>query len=246
MDLPWYVWMMCKSLPGVRAILFDAVGTLIAPKPAVADVYHAAGRRHGSELSRDEVSRRFSTAFRRSRTSTAPTNEQRERETWRRIVADVFTDVANCELLFQELWDHFASPICWRLYDDVRDCWPRLAERGYILGVASNFDERLIAICQAHPPLNTCGHLFWSAQLRVRKPDPVFYQRVAKRLQLQPAELLLIGDDVHSDYFGAKAAGWRSLLIIRESDPAVPNTVRQADIIHSIADIPKLLACEIA
>lgn len=232
---------MCGSLRGVRVILFDAVGTLITPKPAVADVYQAAGLRHGSELVRDEVSRRFSSAFRRTRTPTAPTNEQRERETWRQIVADVFTDVANCELLFHELWDHFAAPRHWGLYDDVRDSWRQLTERGYILGVASNFDERLTGICQAHPPLNTCGHLFWSAQLQVRKPNPVFYQRVAERLQLQPAELLLIGDDVHSDYFGAKAAGWRSLLIIRESEQPTPGEVRQADIIHSIADIPRLL-----
>ena len=244
MDFPWYLGMMRPALHGVRAVLFDAVGTLITPKPAVADVYHAAGRRHGSALARDEVSRRFSNAFRRTRTPTAPTNEQRERETWRQIVANVFTDVTDCELLFHELWDHFATPSCWRLYDDVSSAWQELTQREYTLGVASNFDERLIGICQTHPPLNNCQHLFWSAQLRVRKPDPAFYVRVAERLQLEPAELLLIGDDLHNDYLGARAAGWRSLLIVRESSRTVPDTIGQADTVRNLTEIPRLLAVE--
>jgi putative hydrolase of the HAD superfamily len=230
------------DLRDVRAILFDAVGTVMTPEPSVAQAYHAAGRRHGSELSRDEVSRRFSAEFRRTRTSTDATNECRERENWRQIVANVFTDVVHTESLFDELWEHFAVPAHWRLFDDVQECWQQLAGRGLILGIASNFDERLVGICQAHPPLNECDHVFWSAQMGIRKPNLEFFKRVAERLQLEPAQLLLIGDDLHNDYWGAKTANWRSLLINRKSANPIPGHFPRADLIHSIAEILELLA----
>src|SRR5690606_20106058 len=56
-------------LPGVtrperiRAVAFDAVGTLIHPDPPVAAIYEEISRRHGSRLTRDDVARRFRDAF---------------------------------------------------------------------------------------------------------------------------------------------------------------------------------------
>src|SRR5262245_26831348 len=37
-----------RHLAGVRAVVFDAVGTLITPDPPAPAVYSAVGRRHGS------------------------------------------------------------------------------------------------------------------------------------------------------------------------------------------------------
>ena len=66
----------------IRAIYFDAVGTLIHPEPAAHRVYSEAGRRHGSLLSPEEIRVRFGHAFRRQeeadRTSGWRTSEARE------------------------------------------------------------------------------------------------------------------------------------------------------------------------
>jgi hypothetical protein len=50
----------------IRWIAFDAVDTLIKPIPSVAAIYHAAGLRHGSRLSLEQISARFRLAFARA------------------------------------------------------------------------------------------------------------------------------------------------------------------------------------
>ena len=51
----------------VKAVFFDAVGTLIHPEPSAATVYHSVGMRHGSRLDHATVKARFRAAFRRQR-----------------------------------------------------------------------------------------------------------------------------------------------------------------------------------
>ena len=52
-------------LTGIRAVVFDAVGTLIHPEPAAPLVYAAVGCRYGSQRTSEEIAVRFREAFRR-------------------------------------------------------------------------------------------------------------------------------------------------------------------------------------
>jgi putative hydrolase of the HAD superfamily len=217
---------------GYQAILFDAVGTLIYPHPPVPEVYHRIGRRYGSRKSPDQIASRFREAFwRAERLSTGPehqatradvmdrppTNHQSERNRWCEIVAEVFDDVPNARGgLFADLWEHFARGRHWRVFDEVADIWERLEGR-FTLGVASNFDDRLVAICHVTPPLNRCRHLFWSADVGFPKPSPEFYRLVQRRLGLEGKQILMVGNDPLNDFRGARAAGWNALLVERAS-----------------------------
>ena len=116
----------------LRAILFDAVGTLIHPNPPVAAVYSAAGRRFGVEIDENELQLRFRAAFARQEAIDRQqhglkTSPQRERDRWREIVGEVFVGATltlqSQEDMFQALWDHFARPESWRIDDDVLPCW---------------------------------------------------------------------------------------------------------------------------
>ena len=49
---------------GVRAVVFDAVGTVIHPDPPAAEVYVEVGRRFGSRLGMADIVGRFAAAFR--------------------------------------------------------------------------------------------------------------------------------------------------------------------------------------
>jgi putative hydrolase of the HAD superfamily len=51
--------------------------------------------------------------------------------------------------------------------------------------------------------------VFASCDLGARKPDREFFDRLAERLNLEPANLLLI-DDSHENVAGARAAGWNA------------------------------------
>ncbi len=253
---------MQQALAKLRAVQFDAVGTVMTPEPAEAEVYHAAGQRYGSSLSREEVARRFFTAFRgarepqnltpssaRGNTNHVPkrdpawtTDEPREREAWRFIVNKVFSDVENAHgALFDDLWQHFATPQNWRTYDEVPSVWQEVIDNGFQVGVASNFDKRLLTICRALSPLSNCHNVFWSAQLGARKPDERFFRAIEAHLELPPSQLLLVGDDLDNDYMGARSAGWHALLLVRD-DKTVPAQLPAEHVIRSLSALRGLLA----
>lgn len=200
----------------IRAVLFDAVGTLIYPQPSVAEVYHREAQKLGSKYSENEIAGRFRAAITRHHQG-GQTSEHQERERWRKIVYDVIDDVADTqELLLSELWQHFGAASSWRLFEDVAPTWQDLSRRGYLLGIASNFDSRLRTICRGLPPLTECRHVFVSSEVGFPKPEPKFYRAVEAQLALGPDQILLIGDDHAADVAGPLAAGWQAIWLRRD------------------------------
>src|SRR5207248_1444073 len=107
--------MSLKSRP--EMIVFDAVGTLIHPRPAVAEVYERIGRLHGSKLRAPAIGNLFRRAFHEQdeidRRADWRTDEAREKARWRAIVESVLSDVPEIEPCFSDLFDHFARPQAW-------------------------------------------------------------------------------------------------------------------------------------
>ncbi len=212
---------MSPELDAVRWILFDAVGTLIYPDPPVAVAYQSVARQFGAELAADAIRERFAAAHCREFSGAGglareATSEAGERRRWRRIVAAVLHDVPDAAgAPFEQLWRHFAQPASWRLFDDVLPTLKELAARGYRLAIASNFDSRLLAIAQGHLLLAYCEHVFISSEIGFSKPDPRFFTAAQAQLAAPPSAILLVGDDLENDYWGAAAAGWRRVLLAR-------------------------------
>jgi len=228
-----------------RALLFDAVGTLIRPEPSVAAAYARAGLRHGVEIAEQEISQRFRRAMARQdeidRTRHGGrTDQAREIERWRGIVADVFAPSPQVEPIFDDLWEHFASTANWRLFDDAADAWRRLAAAGVRLAIASNFDDRLERICAALPPLIDCPHVFVSSRIGWRKPHSEFFATIAAAMNLAPSDLLLVGDDLENDYQAATAAGWQAILLDRAGSRANAEVTGAAPAIPTIASLAEL------
>lgn len=208
----------------LRAVFFDAVGTLIHPEPSAAAAYFAIGNRHGSRLDLATIRSAFAAAFRRQddidRQNDWRTSEQRELERWRTIVREVLQDVADCGRCFAELYEHFADPAHWRLDPDGCHVLNNLAQRGYSVGLASNFDHRLRRVLAGFPELHRVKEVFISAEIGWRKPSPRFFAEVAKKAELTPQETLYVGDDHDNDFVGALAAGWQAVLL----EPATRKT----------------------
>jgi HAD superfamily hydrolase (TIGR01450 family) len=77
----------------------------------------------------------------------------------------------------------------------------------------------------------------------VGKPQPVFFQNLCRRLNVQPADCLLIGDNLESDIAGAKAVGMKTLLtltgVARRQDIAEAPANQQPDAV--IDDLTQLI-----
>jgi putative hydrolase of the HAD superfamily len=197
---------------GVRAVFFDAVGTLLHPDPSPAYVYATVGRQFGCRYSEEEVGTRFRAAFRAEdeadRCAGWRTGEERELARWHRIVATVLDGLTGraAEECFRELWAHFARPEAWRCDPDAATVLVELARRGYVLGMASNFDGRLHRVAAGLPALAALACIVISSEVGWRKPAPEFFAALCASVELPPAQVLVVGDDPTNDG-AARAAG---------------------------------------
>lgn len=204
---------------GVTAVVFDVVGTLVEPVPSVAEAYAAAGRRHGLDLGAAEIDPRFRSAWRRQEeidaVATPPftTSRGRERARWQAIVEDVFGPTAVTAAVFADLWEHFGRPEAWKPITAGAALVRTAVDAGLVVALASNFDERLLAIAPVVEPLTLADHVFASSEIGWRKPAVEFFRQVETRLGRRPHELVLVGDDPDLDVAAAGQAGWRAIRI---------------------------------
>jgi phospholysine phosphohistidine inorganic pyrophosphate phosphatase len=71
------------------------------------------------------------------------------------------------------------------------------------------------------------------------KPALPFFQQACARLQLPPADLCMVGDDVRADVMGAQAAGIKGLLVKTGKYQPQDLAVGQPDLLlESFADLP--------
>lgn len=226
-------------LDGIRAVVFDAVGTILEPNPRPADVYAQIGARHGSKLPSSFIASAFRKAFdsqeQHDLTQGLVTSELRELARWRNIVSAVLHDVDPIEVCFQELWNHFGQPAHWKLTSNVENIFASLRGRGMRLAVASNFDCRLRNVLGGIPEHRLIDELVISSEVGWRKPAPQLFASVCQRLGCAPSEILFIGDSVANDYVGATAAGMPALLL-DEAGRHVQTTCRRIGRLSDLID----------
>ena len=127
-------------LTQVRAVTFDVGGTLIKPSPSVGDIYAEVAARHGvKKISAETLNRRFAAAWKGLK------NFNHTRAEWAALVDETFgaSGVKPSETFFPEIYDRFAEPEAWHVFEDVLPAFDALAAMDINLGIVSNWDERL-------------------------------------------------------------------------------------------------------
>lgn len=228
---------MSRVPPGVRAVFFDAVGTLIHPEPSAGSAYLQFGRQFGSRLPADEIRGRFAASFARQEqldvTRDHRTDEARELRRWREIVTEVLSDVADGEGCFRALHTYFAQPTAWRVEAGAGEVLRALSSRGFVVGIASNFDHRLRGVLSGLEELAWVDRLVISSEVGWKKPAPEFFGLVGRSIELPPSAVLFVGDDLDNDYSGARAAGQHALLF----DPRSRSRLAPAERFVSLRDL---------
>jgi putative hydrolase of the HAD superfamily len=227
---------MSEYLSGIRAVFFDAVGTLLFPNPRAVYVYAEAAARRGLSVTPDAIGPRLWQRLReeddRDRELVWATSEDRERERWRSVVnAALPGATAN---LFEELFQHFSLPTAWAVPPDAADALARLNAAGFTLGMGSNYDSRLRSVVDGTPTLAPVRQrLVISSLVGTRKPGRAFFDAVIESARCSSSEILFVGDDRENDFAGATAAGLRAVLL----DPQG----KQPDVSHRVRSLAELL-----
>ena len=202
-----------KLSPQTKAVTFDAGGTLIHPWPSVGQIYADAAAQHtGQNFPPELLKQRFVAAWR------ALEDFTHTRSDWARLVDATFsglTDLPPSQTFFPELYEHFAQPVAWRIFEDVLPTLDILASRGLKLGVISNWDERLRPLLGGLKLHTYFDPIIISSELGFCKPSRVIFETAADKLGLLPGTILHVGDSPANDAEAARAAGFQALLLDR-------------------------------
>src|SRR5947208_4188113 len=198
----------------IKAIFFDAAGTLFYLTKTVGEHYAYIGREVGLDLDAQELDRAFHIAWQEMprRSAIEGPRENDDKGWWRELVGRVFDQVTpslsefDRDNFFEVAYEHFAEPGVWELYPEVPDVLEQLRKR-FQLAVISNFDGRLRSILQHLGISKYFAHAFISSELGADKPDPEIYRRALNLMDLNADEVLHVGDDPERDWKATIAAG---------------------------------------
>ena len=221
----------------IRAVIFDAYGTLL-------DI-HAAMARHADRLgptwrqiSADWRAKQVEYAWVRSLVGPA-----HHRDFWRltqealEVVAEVhgITDTALKA-------DILASYRRLDAYPEVADMLRALKARGMACAILSNGEPEMLneaVIAAGIAPL--LDAVLSVESVRVFKPDPRVYRLAARRFSLAPREMGFVSSNAW-DAFGAYELGFRSIRINRTGAPDEYGLRGHVPELTDLAALPALLA----
>jgi putative hydrolase of the HAD superfamily len=213
------------------AIMFDAGHTLLRVEPSVGAVYGRTAAQFGVDANSVEIDRAFRKAWNELKHGDhvafyGATSEADERRWWRDLVVRTLALAApgakfapDFDDFFDELYELFAMPEVWHVYDDVRPALESLENARVRLCVVSNWDSRLPRLLRALDLDRHFEFVLTSAEAGWRKPHRAPFDAALERLDLVAERVVHVGDSHDEDIAGARNAGIDAIMLDRERPP---------------------------
>ena len=217
-------------MPTIRAILYDAGRTLVRPRPQAHDIWAFLSHQLGIDLARAGKLRERKLPdvghFYYARLGTdglgAYDSDARARSFWAAYYAEALigggVDLPREELLSagNAMYDWYQRPEQWEPYPEVLDALFLAHEHGLTQGVVSDWGTDLVPLLHAHEITLHLDFVIASAAVGVSKPHPDIFRFALERANLQPHEVVYVGDSYVADVLGARSVGITPVLIDRE------------------------------
>lgn len=207
----------------LKAVFFDAAGTIFHTREAAGLSYAKIARRYGVEADERAVLAAFRRAFHGAPgLAFGPGHDadelrRLERGWWRERVVETFAGLgrfADFDAYFEELFAFFADPANWSADRGAAHLLESLRARGLLLGVISNFDHRIYRILDALGLGRYFDSVTISSEAGFAKPSPEIFRAALERHSLAPAAALHVGDSETHDVSGACAAGFGGVVLV--------------------------------
>ncbi len=217
----------------IKAVFFDAGGTLVHPLPSLTDVYCDVTRGLGVELDQQSMTDILSHLWDSYQTGRGeeegfiPDSDERDEEFWRVYTQRIYDEVPALQAVgfadwFSAIHGAFASSHRWCLFPEANEVLTGLASRGIKLGIVSNWGSSLLPICDDLGLSNRMDFVLASALVGCRKPCPDIFHRALELASVSPDEALHVGDTHLDDVIGAERAGIRPVFIERGAFSKTP------------------------
>ena len=224
------------SLSPIRAIFFDAVGTLFDVKGSVGEVYLSYAQKYGVPNTPEMVTTlnmRFKEVMKDMPAPVFSVErpeklKQIERLWWFDVVHAVFYRVGMFEHFddfFEEVFEAFGHATHWELFPETLEVLAKLKERGFELGIITNFDTRYFQVARALGLDSFFDSVTISSLAGAAKPAEQIFSHALEQHMLNPEEVLHVGDHRIEDFEGAQWAGLHPVLIDRSGSGLYDNRI---------------------
>jgi len=223
-------------LSSFKAVFFDVGGTLIRVHPSVGDVYAKHARAFGFSGTADELNKEFRSQWKKMGGIESLGNKSGakvEEKFWKDLVFEVFQPFGGLEHFdkyFKLIFEVFRDGSNWKIYEDVIESqiFRKLKERKIILGIISNWDSRLTSTLVSLKLAEHFNFILPSAVVGSAKPDKKIFAEAVRLSGIEPHEACHIGNEIKTDFDGARNAGIHAILLDRDNqfDESIQPRVR--------------------
>ena len=212
----------------VRAVFLDAGLTLIHSELSLATLCYEAGQARGLSLSMPALEAavpRASTLLHQTQRGDPDlwSSDDRVQKLWAGFYTAVYreagveADEATLNACAAGVYERYLAPGAWKLYPDVLPTLVALRDRGYTVGVVSDWGSMLIG--KVLLPLDVGRYIDFmvvSAVQREAKPGSGLYREALARAGVSARHAIHVGDNYITDVLGARSAGIEGILLDRE------------------------------
>lgn len=220
-----------------RAVLLDALGTLLELEPPAPLLQEALRERLGLEVEPDRVADALAGEIGFYRAHHLEGRDRRSLERLRARCTEVLRaglGPAAAGLPARPLQGALLDSLRFVAFPDAAGALRRLRGEGVRLVVVSNWDCSLPGVLKRAGLRELVDATVTSSQCGVAKPHPAVFRRALEVAGVTAADALHVGDSLHEDVEGARAAGVEAVLAMRDQS-AAPVGVRTVRSLTEVA-----------
>ena len=224
--------------PGTRAVLLDALGTLVRLDPP-APRLRVELRRSGVEVDAGAAERAFAAEIAYYVEHHTEGRDERSLDELRDRCAAVLLDaLAIPELALPVVRDAMLASIAFEAYPDAAAALEELGGHGLRLIAASNWDCSLPRVLDGAGLGGLLDGVVSSAMVGARKPDRALFEAALALAGCSADEAVHVGDSLEHDVRGARAAGIRAVLVDRTGGA---RNAAGVPVVSGLGELPSLI-----
>ncbi|XP_069729238.1 haloacid dehalogenase-like hydrolase domain-containing protein 3 [Phaenicophaeus curvirostris] len=205
----------------LRLLTWDVKDTLLRLRRPLGESYAAEARAHGVRVQPEALSRAFREAY-GAQSQRYPNYGRGQglssQQWWVDLVKQTFRLSGVHEdriltLVAENLYHDYCSARNWEVLPGASETLSQCCQRGFRMGVVSNFDNRLENILSQCNLRHHFEFILTSEAAGFAKPDRRIFEKALRLGGVPPEQVAHIGDDYTRDYRAARAVGMHGFLL---------------------------------
>jgi HAD superfamily hydrolase (TIGR01509 family) len=219
-------------VPGSIDFVFLDIGGVLYDDRIYAEAWRRALREAGGRFIDEDFDREYAAC------------RAAQAGSFRRRLADRFigpnADLARLEHLASRHWEYPPSA----LHRDALPALEALRDAGFRLGVIANQPTQVRAALERDGLVPFFEVWGVSDDLGLQKPDPALFLHAVRTAGVESARAVMVGDRLDYDVRPAKAAGLRTVWVLRGEAPDLPTAEQRAEpdaAVVALSELPAVI-----